>query len=209
LRWIFDIPADFGVPAAEMTASIALDHHVPGLVALGIGGSEQGFPRSMFAEQFARARAYGLHSAPHAGETTGPETIWDAIRTLGAERIEHGISAVEDPDLMAYLAEEDITLDVCPTSNVALKVVPELAQHPLATLVAAGVPVSINTDDPPMFGTDLNREYAVAAELLDLDEAGVARLARAAVDGAFVDEIYRTELRGEIDAYVAGWHAGR
>ncbi|HEY0238525.1 MAG TPA: adenosine deaminase [Friedmanniella sp.] len=204
LRWIFDIPADFGVPAAEMTASIALDHDVPGLVALGIGGSEEGFPRSMFTEQFDRARAYGLHSVPHAGETTGPETIWDAIRTLGAERIEHGISAVRDPDLMAYLAENDITLDVCPTSNVALKVVPELAQHPLATLVAAGVPVSINTDDPPMFGTDLNREYAIAAELLDLDQAGVARLARAAVDGAFVDEIYRTELRGEIDAYVAG-----
>lgn len=203
LRWIFDIPADFGIPAAEATASIALDQHVPGLVGLGIGGSEQGFPRSMFAPQFDRARAYGLHSVPHAGETTGPATIWDAIGTLGAERIEHGISAVHDPDLMAYLAENDITLDVCPTSNVALKVVPELAQHPLPALVAAGVPVSINTDDPPMFGTDLNREYAVAAELLDLDEAGVARLARAAVDGAFVDDVFKTQLRGEIDAYVA------
>jgi aminodeoxyfutalosine deaminase len=207
LRWIFDIPADFGVPAAEMTASIALDHHVPGLVGLGIGGSEDGFPRSMFKDQFDRARAYGLHSVPHAGETTGPATIWDAIENLGAERIEHGITAAQDPDLMRYLAENDITLDVCPTSNVALKVVPEMAQHPLATLVAAGVPVSINTDDPPMFGTDLNHEYAVAAQLLDLDQAGVARLARAAVDAAFVDDIYRTELRGEIDAYVSGWSA--
>ena len=203
LRWIFDIPADFGGPAAEATASIALDHHVPGLVALGIGGSEDGFPRSMFRDQFDRARAYGLHSVPHAGETTGPATIWDAIETLGAERIEHGISAAQDPDLMAYLAENDITLDICPTSNVALKVVPDLAAHPLPVLVAAGVPVSINTDDPPMFGTDLGREYAVAADLLDLDEAGVARLARAAVDAAFVDDVYRTGLRGEIDAYVS------
>ena len=209
LRWIFDIPADFGVPAAELTAAIALDHHVPGLVGLGIGGSEEGYPRSMFVEQFERARAYGLHSVPHAGETTGPATIWDAIQSLGAERIEHGISAVQDPDLMRYLAENDITLDVCPTSNVALKVVPDLASHPLPTLVAAGVPVSINTDDPPMFGTDLNREYAVAADLLDLDEAGVARLARAAVDAAFVDDVYRTELRGEVDAYVAQWNAAR
>ena len=205
LRWIFDIPADFGVPAAEMTASIALDHDVPGLVGLGIGGSEEGFPRSMFTEQFDRARAYGLHSVPHAGETTGPATIWDAVTNLGAERIEHGIAAVHDPDLMRHLAEHDITLDVCPSSNVALKVVPELAQHPLPALVAAGVPVSINTDDPPMFGTDLNREYAIAADLLGLDEAGVARLARAAVDGAFVDDIDKTRLRGEIDAYVAEW----
>ena len=205
LRWIFDIPADFGAPAAEVTASVALDHDVPGLVGLGIGGSEDGFPRSMFAEQFARARSYGLHSVPHAGETTGPATIWDAIETLGAERIEHGISAAQDPDLMAYLAENDITLDVCPTSNVALKVVPDLASHPLPALVAAGVPVSINTDDPPMFGTDLNHEYGIAADLLGLDETGVARLARAAVDAAFVDETYRTELRAEVDAYVAGW----
>lgn len=203
LRWIFDIPADFGLPAAELTASVALDHDVPGLVGLGVGGSEAGFPRAMFREQFDRARSYGLHSAPHAGETTGPATVWDAIGALGAERIEHGITAAQDPDLMRYLAENDITLDVCPTSNVALKVVPELAQHPLPALVAAGVAVSINTDDPPMFGTDLNHEYAVAADLLDLDEAGVARLARAAVDAAFVDETYRTELRGEIDAYVA------
>jgi aminodeoxyfutalosine deaminase len=203
LRWIFDIPADFGVPAGELTASIALDHDVPGLVGLGIGGSEDGFPRSMFRDQFDRARAYGLHSVPHAGETTGPATIWDAIDTLGAERIEHGITAAQDPDLMRYLAENEITLDVCPTSNVALKVVPELAQHPLPALVAAGVPVSINTDDPAMFGTDLNREYAVVAALLDLDEAGVARLARAAVDAAFVDDTDKTELRAEIDAYVS------
>jgi aminodeoxyfutalosine deaminase len=157
----------------------------------------------MFVQQFERARAYGLHSVPHAGETTGPATIWDALQNLGAERIEHGIAAARDPDLMRYLAENDITLDVCPTSNVALKVVPDLEHHPLPALVAAGVPVSINSDDPPMFGTDLNHEYAVAAALLDLDEAGVARLARAAVDAAFVDDVYRTELRGEIDAYVA------
>jgi aminodeoxyfutalosine deaminase len=207
LRWIFDIPADFGIPAAEATASIALDHDVPGLVGFGIGGSEEGFPRSMFRDQFDRARAYGLGSVPHAGETTGPATVWDAIETLGAQRIEHGISAAQDPDLMAYLAENDITLDVCPTSNVALKVVDDLEAHPVRTLVEAGVPVSINTDDPPMFGTDLNGEYAIAARLLDLDEAGLTRLARAAVDGAFVDEVTKTALRGEIDAYLADWDA--
>jgi aminodeoxyfutalosine deaminase len=201
LRWIFDIPADFGLPAAELTASAALDHDVPGLVGFGIGGSERGFPRSMFREQFDRARAAGLRSVPHAGETTGPETIWDAVLNLGAERIEHGITAVQDPELLAHLAEHGITLDVCPTSNVALGVVPAIADHPLPALVAAGVPVSINSDDPPMFGTDLNREYAIAARLLGLDESGVLDLARAAVDGCFASDATKAALRAELTAY--------
>ena len=205
LRWIFDIPADFGMPAAEMTASAALDHDVPGLVGFGVGGAEQGFPRSMFAEQFDRARAAGLHSVPHAGETTGPETIWDALTTLHAERIEHGIAAVHDQRLLAHLAEHRITLDVCPTSNVALRVVPDLDQHPIRELVAAGVNVTVNTDDPPMFDTDLNTEYAIAARLLDLDERGLADLALAAVDASFwEDEAARAELRADIEAYAAG-----
>ena len=203
LRWIFDIPADFGLPAGELTASVALDHDVPGLVGFGIGGSERGFPRSMFADQFARARAAGLHAVPHAGETTGPETVWDALTSLHAERIEHGISAVQDPRLLAHLAEHGIALDVCPTSNVALSVVDDLASHPLPALVAAGVPVTVNTDDPPMFGTTLNREYAVAADLLGLDEAGVADLARTAVRAAFLPAADQAGLLAEIDAYTA------
>jgi len=203
LRWIFDIPADFGIPAAELTASAALDHDVPGIVGFGVGGSEQGFPRSMFAEQFDRARAAGLHSVPHAGETTGPETIWDALQSLHAERIEHGITAVEDERLLAHLAEHAIALDVCPTSNVALRVVPHLDQHPVRPLVAAGVAVTINTDDPPMFATDLNAEYAIAARLLDLDEAGIADLARAAVTASFASAETKTRLTAEIDAYAA------
>lgn len=202
LAWIFDIPADFGIPAAEMTAATALEHDVPGLVGFGIGGSERGFPRSMFREQFDRARAAGLHSVPHAGETTGPETIWDALQTLGPERIEHGITAVHDPRLLEHLAAAGITLDVCPTSNVALGVVADLESHPIRELVAAGVRVSVNTDDPPMFGTDLNREYAIAARLLDLDEAGLADLARTAVASSFAPPGVQAELQGEISAYV-------
>jgi aminodeoxyfutalosine deaminase len=205
LRWIFDIPADFGLPAAELTASAALDHDVPGLVGFGIGGSERGFPRSMFREQFDRARAAGLHSVPHAGETTGPETVWDAVLNLGAERVEHGITAVQDPRLLAHLAEQGVMLDVCPTSNVALGVVPAIEDHPLPALVAAGVPVSINSDDPPMFGTDLTREYAIAAQLLGLDEAGLVDLARVAVDGSFASAATKAALRAELSAYGASW----
>jgi aminodeoxyfutalosine deaminase len=203
LRWIFDIPADFGIPAAELTAAAALDHDVPGLVGFGIGGSERGFPRSMFRPQFDRARAAGLHSVPHAGETTGPETVWDAVLNLGAERIEHGITAARDPRLLAHLAEHQITLDVCPTSNVALGVVPAMEQHPLPALVAAGVPVSINSDDPPMFGTTLNQEYAIAARRLGLDEAGVLSLAAAAVAGSFASDATKAMLRAELSAYAA------
>jgi len=202
LAWIFDIPADFGLPAAEMTVTTALEHDVPGLVGFGIGGSEVGFPRSLFRDQFDRARAAGLHSVPHAGETTGPETVWDALQTLGAERIEHGITAVQDPRLLEHLAAEGVTLDVCPTSNVALGVVSTLESHPIRELVAAGVRVSVNTDDPPMFGTDLNREYAVAARLLELDEDGLAGLTRTAVASSFAPPAVQAGLQAEISAYV-------
>jgi aminodeoxyfutalosine deaminase len=203
LRWIFDIPADFGIPAAELTASVALDHDVPGLVGFGLGGAERGFPRSMFHDQFDRARAAGLHSVPHAGETTGPESVWDALLSLGAERIEHGIAAAGDQRLLEYLLQHNIALDICLTSNVALRVVSDLDQHPIRELVAAGVTVTINTDDPPMVGTDLNTEYAIATRLLDLDMQGVMGLALTAVDASFASPETKAALRSEISSYAA------
>ncbi len=115
---------------------------------------------------------------PHAGETTGPETVWAALRDLGAERIGHGTSSAQDPALLAHLAQHGIPLEVCPSSNLATRAVATLAEHPLPAFVDAGVVVTINSDDPPMFGTTLNREYGIAAELLGLDAAGVAVLAR-------------------------------
>jgi aminodeoxyfutalosine deaminase len=201
LRWIFDIPADFGVPAGELTASVALDVAPAGLVGCGIGGNEVGFPRAMFTDQFDRARAAGLHSVPHAGETTGPETIWEAVRALKAERIGHGTSCPRDPELMSYLREHEITVEVSPTSNVCTGVVADLAAHPVREMVAAGVPVTINTDDPPMFGTTLNREYAIASDLLGLDKAGLAELSRRAVRASFAPDDVKRRVLGEIDAY--------
>jgi aminodeoxyfutalosine deaminase len=203
LRWIFDIPADFGIPAAELTASVALDHEVPGLVGFGLGGSERGFPRSMFQDQFDRARAAGLRSVPHAGETTGPESVWEAVINLGAERVEHGIAAAGDQRLLEHLVKYKITLDICLTSSVALRVVPDLDQYPIRELVAAGVTVTINTDDPPMVGTDLTTEYAIAARLLDLDTHGVIGLALSAVDASFAPSETKAALRTEISSYAA------
>ncbi len=203
LAWCFDIPGEAGVEAAAITLDVALRQRPDGLVSFGLGGPEIGVPRAPFAPYFAQARAAGLHSVPHAGESTGPQTVWDALRELGAERIGHGIAAAADPALMQHLADHDITLEICPTSNVRTRSVPDLATHPLPDLVRAGVPVTINSDDPPMFGTTLNREYGVAAELLNLDASGVADLARAAVRASFLGTADQTRLQQEIDAYCA------
>jgi adenosine deaminase len=203
LRWCFDIPGEAGGPAADLTLQVATALRPDGLVSFGLGGPEVGVPRAQFAPHFQAARAAGLHSVPHAGESTGPETIWDSLTYLDAERIGHGIAAARDPRLLEHLCQQQIPLEVCPTSNVCTRSVSSLAEHPLPALVAAGVTVTINSDDPPMFSTTLNGEYAVAAELLGLDESGIAELARAAVRASFLDDPGKRLLLTEIDAYAA------
>ncbi|MCX4385473.1 adenosine deaminase [Micromonospora peucetia] len=203
LRWCFDIPGEAGLVAAEETLRISLEEHPEGLISFGLGGPEIGVPRPQFKPYFDRARAAGLHSVPHAGETTGPETVWDALRDLGAERIGHGISAVRDPELLAHLAEHRIGLEVCPTSNVRTRAVSTIEEHPLRQLVEAGLLVTINSDDPPMFGTTLNDEYAVAARLLDTGPQGLAALARDAVTASFLEPAGKQRITAEIDAYLA------
>ncbi|MGV9212556.1 adenosine deaminase [Micromonospora sp. RB23] len=203
LRWCFDIPGEAGLPAAEETLRIALDERPDGLISFGLGGPEIGVPRPQFRPFFDQARAAGLRSAPHAGETTGPQTVWDALRELGAERIGHGISAAQDPELLTYLAERQIGMEICPTSNVRTRAVASLDEHPLPRLVEAGLLVTINSDDPPMFGTTLNDEYAVAARLLGAGPGELAALARNAVTASFLDPAGKQRIIEEIDAYVA------
>ena len=202
-QWIYDIPGESGLPAADDTIEFALNHRPDALVGFGLGGPEIGVPRPQFKPHFDRARAAGLKSVPHAGETTGPQTVWDAIDVLGAVRIGHGTSSAQDASLLERLAIDGITLEVCPSSNVATRAVDNLAEHPLSAFVEAGVPVTINSDDPHMFGTTLNSEYEIAVDLLDLDHAGVADLARQAVRSSFAPEDVRSSLLGEIDDYVA------
>jgi aminodeoxyfutalosine deaminase len=163
IRWVFDIVRD--IPElllnhrrAEYTLSVAEEGMHDGVVALGLGGGEVGNPPERYAKWFEKALEIGLHSAPHAGETVGPESVWGAIRALHAERLGHGVRSIEDSELVVYLSERRIPLEMCPTSNIRLGVYPDLAAHPIRELYDAGVPVTINSDDPPLFNTTLNTE---------------------------------------------------
>ncbi|HEX4724134.1 MAG TPA: adenosine deaminase, partial [Pseudonocardiaceae bacterium] len=198
LNWIFDIP---GPTAgwAEQTTDFALNQRPAGTVALGLAGPEAEAPRSLFREHFERARAAGLHSVVHAGETTGPDEVWAAIRDLGAERIGHGIGAVSDPKLLDHLRDNDIPLEVCPTSNLCTRAVPDIDAHPLPVLLRHGVPVTLSTDDPGMFGTNLNREYELVAEAFGLGATDLVDLARTGIRAAYCDETTRMELLTSVD----------
>ena len=201
LRWIYDIPGESGIPAADATLDFALHHAGDGLIGFGLGGPEIGVPRPQFQPHFDAARAAGLRSVPHAGETTGPQTVWDALHLLGAERIGHGTSAAQDPALLEHLAAPGVPLEVCPSSNLPTRAVATLEEHPLPRFVEAGVTVAIASDDPPMFGTTLNREYELAADLLDLDEEGVRELARTSVRASFAPDDVRRSLLDAIDGH--------
>jgi aminodeoxyfutalosine deaminase len=181
LRWIFDINRSLPdtrrrLRAADLTLEAALAGRAQGVVALGLSSAEAGHPPEQFAPWFERALAAGLHSVPHAGEHAGPESVWGAINALGAERIAHGVRAIVDPALITYLAEHQIALDVCPTSNVCLGVYPSLAEPPLRRLMAAGVPVTVNSDDPTMFGVTLNDEVAMLSSEHGLDDGAISEI---------------------------------
>jgi adenosine deaminase len=171
-----------------------------------MGGPEAGVPRSDYADLFRRAKDSGLHSVPHAGETVGPDQVWSAIDLLGAERIGHGIAAAQDRALMTTLAERGIALEICPTSNVCTKAVPSLAAHPFPVLREAGIRLTLNTDDPGMFATDLNSEYLIAHEVFGLDGADLVDLARESVTASFAPEPTRARVLADIDAYAASAH---
>jgi aminodeoxyfutalosine deaminase len=202
LGWVFDIDGEFGLPSGERLLAWCSSFLPQGSVGFGIGGPEGNAPRSAFADLFRRAKDLGLHSVPHAGETVGPEEIWSSIDLLGAERIGHGIAAVRDRELLAALVERGIPLEVCPTSNICTGAVSSLAEHPFPALREAGVRVTLNTDDPGMFSTDLNREYLIAHEVFGLDAADLAALARESAVSSFASADVRSRLLDEIDSYV-------
>jgi adenosine deaminase len=175
------------------------------VVALSVDGNEAGGTRShtdRFAPAFARAAAGGLHRCAHAGESSGAQGVREAVDGLGAERIDHGIRCVEDPALVAELARRAVPLDVCPSSNVLLGVVPSLAEHPVEHLRAAGVRLSLNTDDPLLYGVDVPGEYLRCAGQFGWDRATVAAMARTSIDSCFADPDRRATLSADLDRYL-------
>lgn len=199
LGWIIAADTAHGLAGANQALDFAIHYRPEGTVGIGLGGPEHGAPRADYTEVFDTARAAGLHSVPHAGETVGVAEVWSALRTLGAERIGHGLSAARDERLLAHLAQQQITVEVCPTSNLCTGAVASLEAHPLPTFLAAGVPVAICTDDPGMFGTDLNAEYLLCHSEFGLDAAELAQLARSSAKAAFCSPGTRQALLTEID----------
>ena len=162
VRWILDAVRQFGAEHAMQVAELAAERIDQGVIAFGIGGSEERGPANWFGEVFAFARHAGLRLTAHAGESMGPQSIWDALE-LGAERIGHGIAAVQDEALMRHLRERDIPLEICISSNLVTGVVAHLEDHPVRSLYDAGVPIVLSSDDPAMFRCSLTGEYQLAA----------------------------------------------
>ncbi|MER1974691.1 MULTISPECIES: adenosine deaminase [Pseudocitrobacter] len=178
----------------------ALLAHRDGITALDLAGDELGFPGSLFLSHFNRARDAGLRITVHAGEAAGPESIWQAIRELGAERIGHGVKAVEDAALMEFLAKQRIGVESCLTSNIQTSTVPSLAQHPLKTFLEHGVLASINTDDPAVQGIDIQHEYRVAAPAAGLTPAQIRQAQINGLDIAFLSEAEKSALRARVQS---------
>lgn len=186
-----------------LVADWAISGMNDGIVALGLGGMENGHPPEHFEAAFAKACAVGLHSAPHAGEAAGPESVWGALNVLHAERIGHGVRAIEDERLVEHLRATQTPLEVCPTSNLCTGIYASLGEHPLPRLLAAGLNVTINSDDPPMFNTTLTDEYLRCAEAFAWDESVLEQLVLNAVRATFLPAEQRVQMEADFRARFA------
>ncbi|MEX1092262.1 MAG: adenosine deaminase, partial [Acidimicrobiia bacterium] len=177
--------------------------HLDGVIAVGLDSSEKDRPSHLFEEAFSRARELGLRAVAHAGEEGPPEYVISALDVLGAERIDHGVRSLEDPLLVERLRADQVPLTVCPLSNVALKVVDDLSEHPIRTMLDLGLQVSVNSDDPAYFGGYVGDNYMQLVEALDLGIEELADLARMSITSSFLEEDRKVELIDEIGAVVA------
>ncbi len=185
VRWNLDAVRHFGTDRAMRVAELAAERTGDGVVSFGIGGDEERGPAEWFTEVYRFASAHGLRLTAHAGETAGPESVWAALR-IGAERIGHGIHAVDDQALVRHLRDRQVPLEICISSNVATGAVSSLSEHPVRRLYDAGVPIILNTDDPGLFGTTLDREYGLAASEFGFSEAELAQIIENGFRYAFV-----------------------
>ena len=189
----------FGVESVVAAARFAAECGHPLVTGYGMAGDERSGAVKDFARAFDIAREAGLGITIHAGELAGWQSVADALDHVRPARIGHGVRAIENPDLVRRIADERVVLEVCPVSNIELKVFPDFSEHPFPKLMAAGCKVTLNSDDPPYFWTSLKREYDVAAEHFGVSEAALAGVTRTAIEAAFVDETTRSALLGKLD----------
>ncbi len=204
VRFLIDVSRTFGVDNAMRNLELTLDHRIPAIIGIGLGGQEAGGPARDFVPVFERARAAGLHVVAHAGESVGPQSVRDAVEILGAERIGHGVSAIRDPAVMDLLHRRRVPLEVCPSSNLFTgHFVKTLREHPIREFFDRGLMVTLNTDDPTIFGVDLLDEYARLVSGGIFDEAQTLQMLKNGIDATFLPPDGRARLwtaaRGEIE----------
>ncbi len=193
LLWIFDAVRHFGADEARKVVDEAIRLKERSVVGIGIGGDERRAGPEQFRDVYEHAAQHGLQLTVHAGETVGAESIWGALRELKADRIGHGLHAVDDPELVRYLAEKQIPVEVCIISNVTTGCCAAIEQHPVRKLFDGGVQVTLNTDDPDMFRTSLLREYQIAQQVFGFSEDELRELAKNSFHASFLPEAKKRE----------------
>ena len=199
LVWIFDAVRQFGAEKAERVLDLAVHFRDRNVVAFGIGGDERQGPPELFKDVYARAAGHGLHLTAHAGESAGPESIWGALN-LNAERIGHGLTAGQDPELIEELARRQVPIEICVTSNLKTGCCPDLAQHPVRRYFDEGLMLTLATDDPAMFRTSLVDEYRLVQEAFGFSDEHLRELARNSFEAAFLPPEKKLQLLNSFDA---------
>jgi adenosine deaminase/aminodeoxyfutalosine deaminase len=198
LVWIFDAIRHFGIDPAKTVFELAVRYKNANVIGVGIGGDERRGPAQPFRALYDYAASHGLRRTAHAGETAGPGSIWDALN-IGAERLGHALTAIQDPELMEILAERQIPVEVCITSNVQTGCLPELSEHPVRRMFDEGLLVTLNSDDPAMFHSSLNQEYELAQDHFGFTDEHLRELARNSLEASFLPAEKKVELLEQFD----------
>jgi adenosine deaminase len=194
INLIADLVRDYG-PAEEMRTLFEINEVKDlGIVGIGLGGTESDYPPHLFVDLYEQARRFEFRTTAHAGEACGPESIWSAIRDLRVDRIGHGTRAVEDPELIGYLAEHQIPVELCPLSNACTRVIESIEEHPIGTFIENAIPVSINTDDPKMFGNSLAQEYQILRDIFGFRNQEIHHIILRSVDTMWLEVKEKTAL---------------
>ena len=202
LLWIFDAVRHFGVEAAAQVFDKAIQHKERNVVGVGIGGDERRAAPELFKEIYAKAKDHGLHLTAHAGESAGPESIWGALN-IGAERIGHGLNAYADSELMRVLSERQVPIEICMSSNVRTGCLDDLRRHPVRRYFEEGLMVTINSDDPAMFSTSLEREYQLCQDVFELTDEHIRELARNSFEASFLSAEQKLRFLQMVDEQVS------